>query len=173
MGVGDGKIAGTIVEEMGIRCMHTDVVPEIMRGWQFNYYSSQVVLNVPPKVSAIINSKLCQIVWLTTSFSIVCGNTCGKRVSFSGKSKFIQRLGEIHYHTHRSRFTSNPSIQRSSHVKPQRIGVTVEPLSTLLAPSFHYCRHKDSFSQINPRIDRGRRWESPVGLRPQLLKSKS
>ena len=32
LGVGDGKIAGTIAEEMGLRCMHTDVVPEIIRG---------------------------------------------------------------------------------------------------------------------------------------------
>ncbi len=35
LGVGDAKIAGTITEEMGINCMHTDVVPEIIRGKLF------------------------------------------------------------------------------------------------------------------------------------------
>ena len=32
LGVGDGKIAGSISEHLGCRCMHTDVVPEIIRG---------------------------------------------------------------------------------------------------------------------------------------------
>lgn len=36
LGVGDGKIAGTITEELGIPCMHTDVVPEIFRGLNFD-----------------------------------------------------------------------------------------------------------------------------------------
>ena len=34
LGVGDSKIAAAITEEMSIPCMHTEVIPEILRGTQ-------------------------------------------------------------------------------------------------------------------------------------------
>ena len=59
LGIGDSKIGAAISEEMGMSCMHTGVVPEIIRGiqfWSILSLSCVIPIAFDDSVSCFINS---------------------------------------------------------------------------------------------------------------------